>query len=89
MHADQIQRYGGTEGFRDPGLLEAALDGNERVAFAATYTFLAINGARLTADPEEAYAFISALYESGRFRFDELAAWLRRHVGRPPQASGS
>jgi len=109
IHADQIQRYGGSEGIRDAGLLEAALyrpqtgyyadlieeaaalweslaqnhpfvDGNKRVAFAATYTFLAINGARLTADPEEAYAFISGLYESGRFRFDELAAWLRRHV---------
>jgi death-on-curing protein len=25
IHADQIERYGGTEGIRDPGLLEAAL----------------------------------------------------------------
>lgn len=25
IHADQIQRYGGTEGIRDAGLLEAAL----------------------------------------------------------------
>lgn len=109
IRADQIQRYGGSEGIRDAGLLEAALyrpqtgyyadlveeaaalweslaqnhpfvDGNKRVSFAATYTFLAINGARLTADPEDAYAFISDLYESGMFRFDELAAWLRRHV---------
>jgi death-on-curing protein len=76
-HADQIERYGGSHGIRDPGLLEAALslgrrpveeaaalweslaqnhaflDGNKRVAFAATYTFLAINGARLTADAEQ------------------------------------
>ena len=78
MHADQIERYGGSPGLRDPGLLESALyrpqtgyyadlveeaaalweslaqnhpfiDGNKRTAFAATYTFLAINGARLTA----------------------------------------
>ena len=25
IHADQIERYGGGEGIRDPGLLEAAL----------------------------------------------------------------
>ena len=25
MHADQIERYGGSHGVRDPGLLEAAL----------------------------------------------------------------
>ena len=25
IHADQIERYGGTQGVRDPGLLEAAL----------------------------------------------------------------
>ena len=109
IHADQIERYGGSEGIRDAGLLEAALyrpqtgyyadlveeaaalweslaqnhpfvDGNKRVAFAATYTFLAINGVRLTASPEEAYAFISGLYEAGTFRFDRLAPWLRRNV---------
>ena len=109
IHADQIQRYGGSEGIRDAGLLEAALfrpqtgyyadlveeaaalweslaqnhpfvDGNKRVAFAATYTFLTINGVRLTAGPEEAYAFISGLYEAGTFRFDKLAPWLRRNV---------
>ena len=25
IHADQIERYGGSQGLRDPGLLEAAL----------------------------------------------------------------
>jgi death on curing protein len=73
IHSDQIERYGGSQGVRDPGLLEAAIyrpqtgyygnlieeaaalweslsqnhafiDGNKRAAFAATYTFLAING---------------------------------------------
>jgi death-on-curing protein len=109
VHSDQIQRYGGLEGIRDAGLLEAALfrprtgyyadlieeaaalweslaqnhpciDGNKRAAFAVTYTFLAINGAQLTADAEETYAFISGLYENGRFSFDELVPWLRRNV---------
>src|ERR1700720_259184 len=109
IHADQIERYGGSHGIRDQGLLEAALyrpqtgyyadlieeaaalweslaqnhafiDGNKRTAFAAMYTFLAINGARLTADAEETYAFVAALYESNQFSFDKLVPWLRRYV---------
>jgi len=113
MHADQIERYGGSPGVRDPGLLEAALyrpqtgyytdlieeaaalweslaqnhafiDGNKRTAFAATYTFLAINGARLTADAQEAYVFIAGLYEANQFRFDKLVPWLRDRVTPEP-----
>ncbi len=56
------------------------IDGNKRTAFAATYTFLAINGARLTADAEETYAFVISLYEANQFSFDKLVPWLRRHV---------
>ena len=106
IHDDQIERYGGSPGVRDPGLLEAALfrpqtgyyadlieeaaalweslsqnhpfvDGNKRVAFAATYTFLAINGMRVTADAEAAYEFIAGLYEADDFTFENLVTWLR------------
>jgi death-on-curing protein len=109
IHADQIERYGGAPGLRDPGLLEAALyrpqtgyyadvfeeaaalweslaqnhpftDGNKRTAFAAAYTFLAINGRRLTASAEEIYSFIAAQYAQGAFAFEVLVPWLRRHV---------
>jgi death-on-curing protein len=109
IHDDQIERYGGSSGVRDLGLLEAALfrpqtgyyadlieeaaalweslaqnhpfvDGNKRTAFAAPYTFLAINGARITADSGAAYDFISRLYEADDFTFEKLAAWLRRNV---------
>src|SRR5271155_2784520 len=105
MHADQIERYGGSQGVRDRGLLEAALyrpqtgyyadlieeaaalweslaqnhpffDGNKRTAFAVTYTFLAINGARLKADAREVYVFIAGLYDINRFTFDKLVTWL-------------
>src|SRR5580692_9062783 len=115
MHADQIERYGGSHGVRDPGLLEAALyrpqtgyyadlieeaaalweslaqnhsfiDGNKRTAFAAAYTFLAINGARLTADAEETYAFIAGLYEANQFSFDKLVPWLGSRVTLTPPA---
>src|SRR6202051_3950322 len=34
------------------------VDGNKRTAFAATYTFLAINGAPLRASSDEAHGFI-------------------------------
>ena len=109
MHHDQIERYGGSHGIRDQGLLEAALyraqtgyyadlieeaaalwesmsqnhpfiDGNKRTAFAATYTFLAINGARITADAEETYRFVLGLYETNQFNFDQLVPWLRKNV---------
>src|ERR1700690_1081089 len=58
----------------------AFLDGNKRTAFAATYTFLAINGTRLTANAQETYAFVAALYEAKQFSFDKLVPWLRNHV---------
>ena len=109
MHADLIERYGGSHGVRDPGLLEAALyrpqtgyyadlieeaaalweslaqnhpfiDGNKRTAFAAMYTFLAINAARLMAETQETYDFLTALYEANQFSFDRLLPWLRNHV---------
>ena len=56
------------------------VDGNKRAAFAATYTFLAINGVALRAPADETYAFIAGLYETASFNFDELAAWLRENT---------
>src|SRR5260370_42240613 len=90
-HADQIERYGGSPGVRDQGLLEAALyrpqtgyygdlieeaaalweslaqnqsfvDGNKRTAFAAMYTFLAINGLYLTAGAGRTLPFCGNRY---------------------------
>jgi death-on-curing protein len=113
MHADQIERYGGSQGVRDHGLLEAALyrpqtgyyadlieeaaalweslaqnhpfmDGNKRTAFAAVYTFLAINGVRLTATAQVTSVFIANLYETKQFAFDKLVPWLRDHVAHEP-----
>ena len=109
IHADQIERYGGSHGVRDQGLLEAALyrpqtgyyndlieeatalweslsqnhafiDGNKRTAFAAVYTFLAINGASLNVDVKRTIEFVASLYEANQFSFDKLVPWLRRNV---------
>ncbi len=59
------------------------IDGNKRTAFAAAYTFLAINGACITASADEIYAFISGLYEAGTFGFENLVSWLRENTQIP------
>jgi len=58
------------------------IDGNKRTAFAAMYTFLGINGIRITADPAQTYGFISGLYDTNSFGFAQLAAWLRKNTAR-------
>ena len=58
------------------------MDGNKRIVFAATYTFLAINGWRLTAEPEATYTFMLGLYESAGFHFEALVSWLRLNTHR-------
>ena len=105
LHRELINRWGGTHGIRDPGLLEAALyrpqtgyyaslideaaalweslsqnhafiDGNKRVAFAATFTFLRINGLAITAGDADTEAFVVDLYERREMRFESLRVWL-------------
>lgn len=56
------------------------IDGNKRTAFAATYTFLAINGVRITAEVWPAYEFIIGLYKADGFEFGVLAGWLRANT---------
>ena len=56
-------------------------DRNKRTAFAVTYTFLAINGMRLTADAQQAYVFIAGLYQANQFHFNNLVRWLRQARG--------
>jgi death on curing protein len=109
IHQDQIDRYGGSDGLRDLGQLEAALfrpqtgyyadaleeaaalweslgqnhpfiDGNKRTAFAAMFTFLAINGIELTAEPAATYLFIAGLYQKNTFGFRQILIWLRANT---------
>jgi death on curing protein len=56
------------------------VDGNKRTAFAITFTFLAINGARLTASASETEKFLLNLYATGTFDFARLSRWLRENV---------
>jgi death-on-curing protein len=56
------------------------IDGNKRTAFAAMYTFLAINEVRLTASTGETENFVLNLYVIGSFDFKHLCQWLRSNV---------
>jgi death-on-curing protein len=55
------------------------LDGNKRTAHVAYRTFLALNGAALTATDEEKYITMMALAE-GKLGERDFAAWLRERV---------
>lgn len=109
IHADLIERYGGTHGIRDMGALEAALyrpqsgyysdtieqaaalweslnqnhvfiDGNKRIAFAACYTFLVMNGFDITAHQDSIYKFIMKGIEAQTFKYENICAWLRKNT---------
>ena len=56
------------------------LDGNKRVAFDATHTFLLVNGLTIEADPAETYAFMVDVIAEGRFRFSAILDWLNGHI---------
>ena len=56
------------------------IDGNKRVAFAATEGFLRANGYRIYCDDMEAYRLFMRLFETNSFRFRELLAWLEEVV---------
>ena len=56
------------------------VDGNKRIAFFATDTFLRLNGYYTDCDNDEAYAYFIKLFELNAFRFDNLVEWLREKV---------
>ena len=56
------------------------VDGNKRVAFFVTDTFLRMNGHFIDCDNDEAYAFFIRLFETSSFRFAELERWLEEKV---------
>ena len=56
------------------------VDGNKRVAFFVTDTFLRMNGHYIDCDNDQAYRYFMRLFENNQFRFGELSAWLKEHV---------
>jgi len=55
-------------------------DGNKRVAFVVTATFLELNGYRIECDPEESDQFIRDVVSTKQDRFGRIVDWLTSHV---------
>ncbi|PTQ77423.1 death-on-curing protein [Nitrosomonas oligotropha] len=56
------------------------VDGNKRVAFAATDIFLRMNGYRINCESMIIYADMMQMFEAGTFDFAHLEPWLRKLV---------
>jgi len=59
----------------------AFIDGNKRIAFIATATFLRLNGYRLNSNRMDEIQTMLAL-AAGELSEDEFASWLRLHTER-------
>jgi len=57
-------------------------DGNKRVAFAATHTFLLLNGYDLAIDPNAAYTFMMDSIANSEFRFSKILGWINSNIVR-------
>ncbi len=109
LHEQLIERFGGSLGVRDKGLLESALirpqmgyyetlslqaaalmqslstnhafvDGNKRVAFAATAIFLRMNGYRLKVDADNGESFLIDEIIKNKATIEKIATWLEKHM---------
>ena len=56
------------------------VDGNKRIAFAATEVFLDMNGHFIDCNDREAYEFFMRLFATNSFRFAQLRSWLEENV---------
>lgn len=54
----------------------AFVDGNKRISFAATDTFLRLNGHYLDVESKPAHDFITDKIARGEFRFDLIRDWI-------------
>jgi death-on-curing protein len=56
------------------------IDGNKRIAFSATDTFLRMNGLYLDVKADEGFEFIYGSLDRREFRFAQILDWIREHV---------
>lgn len=60
----------------------AFLDGNKRVAFFTSDTFLRLNGWRLRVEADSAHRFIVGSLEQGTLDHARVLAWMEGHIER-------
>lgn len=58
------------------------IDGNKRIAFAATDVFLKINGYRINRNSDDIYEFMLSHLEKHSFNFENIRKWLNSVVTR-------
>ncbi len=63
----------------------AFVDGNKRISFALTDTFLRLNGHYLEVDAVAAHKFITETVGRGEFRFRVLREWIADHLSQLPR----
>lgn len=63
-------------------IIHPFVDGNKRIAFAATDVFLRINGWRMHRAPTHIYTEMIQMFESGMFDIAHLDPWMRGFVQR-------
>jgi death-on-curing protein len=56
------------------------LDGNKRIAFAATDVFLRRNGFYIEVEGRDGHRFIVGSMERREFRFAQILEWIRQHI---------
>jgi death on curing protein len=56
------------------------VDGNKRVSFFCTDTFLRMNGYFIDCENKAAYSFFIGLFESNSFKFSNLLEWLNENT---------
>lgn len=56
------------------------VDGNKRTALVCMLTFIAANGLVVTANDIDMRDFVSKLYTTASFSFENLDAWLRKNT---------
>ena len=56
------------------------IDGNKRIAFAATDVFLRINGYTFTLNSKEIYAAVTKFFDTANFTMASLEPWLRKNI---------
>ncbi len=56
----------------------ALVDGNKRLAWLATYTFLAVNGVEVITTDDEVVKFVVAVAAGEEPELEPIADWLRR-----------
>ena len=66
--------------FESLAVINPFVDGNKRVAFAVTDTFLRINGFQISSSSKEIHKKMIDLFDTNSFEFNNLEPWLRSIV---------